>query len=133
MTLTFNPEKYKDLLAQHQPRLINTEAENDKALAVVEELMHRRDRTPEEDALYQLLIVLIEKFEQSHYSPQPTSHQSMLLFLMEQRQLEPSDLINALGSTTTATAIMTGSAPINPQQAELLGRFFQVDPELFQH
>jgi HTH-type transcriptional regulator / antitoxin HigA len=133
MTLTFNPEKYKDLLAQHQPRLINTEAENDKALAVVEELMHRRDRTPEEDALYQLLIALIEKFEQSHYSPQPTSPQSMLLFLMEQRQLEPSDLINALGSTTTATAIMTGSAPINPQQAELLGRFFQVDPELFQH
>jgi HTH-type transcriptional regulator / antitoxin HigA len=133
MTLTFNPEKYKDLLAQHQPRLINTEAENDKALAVVEELMHRRDRTPEEDALYQLLIALIEKFEQSHYSPQPTSPQSMLLFLMEQRQLEPSDLIDALGSTTTATAIMTGSAPINPQQAELLGRFFQVDPDLFQH
>lgn len=133
MTLTFNPEKYKDLLAQYQPRLINTEAENDKALAVVEELMHRRDRTPEEDALYQLLIALIEKFEQSHYSPQPTSPQSMLLFLMEQRQLKPSDLINALGSTTTATAIMTGSAPINPQQAELLGKFFQVDPELFQH
>jgi HTH-type transcriptional regulator / antitoxin HigA len=133
MILTFNPEKYKDLLAQHQPRLINTEAENDKALAVVEELMHRRDRTPEEDALYQLLIALIEKFEQSHYSPQPTSPQSMLLFLMEQRQLEPSDLINALGSTTTATAIMTGTAPINPQQAKLLGRFFQVDPELFQH
>jgi len=141
MTLTFNPEKYKDLLAQHQPKLINTEAENERALAVVEELMHRRDplrvsrraRTPEEDALYQLLIALIEKFEQSHYSPQPTSPQSMLLFLMEQRQLEPTDLINALGSIATVTAVMAGSTPINPEQAESLSRFLQVDPELFQH
>jgi HTH-type transcriptional regulator / antitoxin HigA len=69
MTLTFNPEKYKDLLAHHQLKLIQTEAENDRALAVVEELMDQRDRTPEEDALYHLLMVLIEKFEQSHYAP----------------------------------------------------------------
>jgi HTH-type transcriptional regulator / antitoxin HigA len=132
MTLTFNPEKYKDLLVQHQPKLIQTEAENDRALAVVEELMHRRDRTPEEDALYQLLIALIEKFEQTHYSPQPTNPQSMLLFLMEQRQLEPNDLIEVLGSAATVTAIVTGNAPIDPQQAELLGKLFQVAPEFFQ-
>jgi HTH-type transcriptional regulator / antitoxin HigA len=129
MALTFNPEKYKDLLIQHQPKLIQTEAENDRALAIVEELMHRRDRSPEEDALYHLLIALIEKFEQSHYAPQPTSPQSMLRFLMEQRQLEPNDLLDVLGST--ATDILTGSLPISPQQSELLGKFFQVDPELF--
>jgi HTH-type transcriptional regulator / antitoxin HigA len=129
MTLTFNPEKYKDLLIQHQPKLIQAEAENDRALAVVEELMHRRDRSPEEDAPYHLLIALIEKFEQSHYAPQPTSPQSMLQFLMEQRQLQPSDLPDVLGST--ATEIFTGNLPINPQKAELLGKFFQVDPELF--
>jgi HTH-type transcriptional regulator / antitoxin HigA len=132
MTLTFNPEKYKDLLIQHQPKLIQTEAENERALAVVEGLMHRRDRTPEEDALYQLLIALIEKFEQSHYSPPSTSPQSMLLFLMEQRQLVPNDLIEVLGSATTVTAVMTGDVPIDPQQAKSLGRLFQVDPELFQ-
>jgi HTH-type transcriptional regulator/antitoxin HigA len=32
-------------------------------LAIAEELMHRPDRSPEEDELYDLLIVLIEKFE----------------------------------------------------------------------
>jgi HTH-type transcriptional regulator / antitoxin HigA len=129
MTLTFNPEKYKDLLIQHQPKLIQTEAENDRALAVVEELMHKRDRSPEEDALYHLLIALIEKFEQSQYAPQPTSPQSMLRFLLEQRQLEPSDLLDILGATTTD--ILTGNLPITPHQAELLGKFFQVAPELF--
>jgi HTH-type transcriptional regulator / antitoxin HigA len=77
-------------------------------------------------------MVLIEKFEQSHYAPPATCPQSMLRFLMEQRQLEASDLRDVLGSTTTVTDILTGTIPIDPQQAELLGKFFQVDPELFQ-
>ena len=29
MTLTFNPEKYKELLARHLPKVIRTEAENE--------------------------------------------------------------------------------------------------------
>ena len=68
MTLAFNPEKYKELLFNYQPKIIRTEAENEKALAMVEELMHRKDRTPEEEELYELLITLIEKFEQEYYS-----------------------------------------------------------------
>ncbi len=67
MTLTFNPEKYKELLFNYQPKIIRTEVENEKALAIVEELMHRKDRTPEEQELYELLIILIEKFEQKYY------------------------------------------------------------------
>ena len=67
MTLTFNPEKYKELLFNYQPKIIRTETENEKALALVEELMHRKDRTLEEEELYELLITLIEKFEQEYY------------------------------------------------------------------
>lgn len=37
MTLTFNPDKYKELLSQYQPKIIRTEAENEKALASVDE------------------------------------------------------------------------------------------------
>ena len=85
MTLTFNPEKYKELLAHHLPKIIRTEEENEKALAIVEELMHRKHRTPEEDELYELLIFLIENFERSFYLQESTNSHSMLLFLMEQQ------------------------------------------------
>jgi len=67
MTLTFNSEKYKEILFNYQPKIIRTEAENEKALVIVEEIMHRKDRTPEEEELYELLIILIEKFEQEYY------------------------------------------------------------------
>ncbi|MEY2977840.1 MAG: hypothetical protein RLZZ435_1979, partial [Cyanobacteriota bacterium] len=69
MTVTFNSSKYTKLLAQYQPKLIRTEADNDRALEIIEELMNRPDRSPEEDELYELLIVLIEKFEQEFYQP----------------------------------------------------------------
>ena len=31
MTLTFNPEKYKEVLSEYQPKLIKTEIENERA------------------------------------------------------------------------------------------------------
>jgi hypothetical protein len=49
MTLTFNSHKYQELLIRYQPKIIRTEAENEKALAIVEELMHRSNRSPEEN------------------------------------------------------------------------------------
>lgn len=55
MTLTFSSENYTNLLVRYQPKIIKTEEENERALAVVEELMHIKNRTPEQDALYEVL------------------------------------------------------------------------------
>ena len=78
MTLTFNPEKYKELWTAYLPKIIKTEAENEQALVIVEDLMHRK-RSAEEEELYQLLITLIEKFEQEYYQiKQQNNPQSML-------------------------------------------------------
>lgn len=98
MTLTFNPEKYKELLTAYLPKPIRTEAENQEALAIVEELMHRK-RTPEENELYHLLITLIEKFEQEYYQiNQQSNPQSMILFLLEESGKSITDLQACLGS-----------------------------------
>lgn len=47
MPLTFNPNKYGELLSRYQPKLIRTEVENEQALAIAEELMHRPNRSME--------------------------------------------------------------------------------------
>jgi HTH-type transcriptional regulator/antitoxin HigA len=69
-------DRYGNLLTEYQPRIIKTEEENDRFLAIVEDLMHRWSTTdrrssllsPEEDALLDLLVKLIEDFETEHYS-----------------------------------------------------------------
>jgi HTH-type transcriptional regulator/antitoxin HigA len=131
MTLTFNPEKYKELLTAYLPKLIKTEAENEQALAIVEDLMHRK-RTPEEHELYQLLITLIEKFEQEYYQPdQPKTPQSMLLFLLEQSDKTKADLQAVLESENLVDNILNGNQNITPELAQKLGGFFHVEASLF--
>ncbi|MFB2979823.1 type II toxin-antitoxin system HigA family antitoxin [Microseira sp. BLCC-F43] len=132
MTLTFNPDKYSELLVKYQPKLIRTEAENEKALAIVEELMHVYNRTPEENELYELLVTLIEKFEQEFYQPGKASNPySMLLFLMEQQSVESKDLEEILGSREVVTEIVEGKRKISQEEAIALAAFFGVDASLF--
>lgn len=65
-------------------------------IALAQELEHR-ERTPEEDAVLELLVSLIEKFEDEHYQLQGSTPQSILLHLMEARNLRQEDLVNVIG------------------------------------
>ncbi len=67
MTLTFHRNVYGNLLAEVQPKFITSEEENERYLAIVERLIAGKNRTPEQNALLQLLVTLIEDFEDQHY------------------------------------------------------------------
>ena len=132
MTLTFNQKKYQELLCQYQPKVIKNEADNETALKVVEQLMYSDNRTPEENELYDLLVALIEKFEQEYYQPGVTSTpQSMLHFLMEQNGITSEDLVTVLGSQDVVTRVLDGKLKIDPDLAKVFGDFFNVDSSLF--
>ena len=88
MTLTINPSDYAQLLAKYQPKVIETEVENDRAIELAQELEHKANRSNEEDAILELLVTLIEKFEDENYPiPEGTPH-SMLLHLMESSNIK---------------------------------------------
>jgi HTH-type transcriptional regulator/antitoxin HigA len=113
------------------PKIIRTEAENEEALAIVQDLMHR-ERSPEEDELYQLLITLIEKFEQEYYQlDEQTNPYFMLLFLLDQSGKTREDLEVLLESKDLTNRILNEKAQITPEQAQKLGDFFHVDSSLF--
>ncbi|MBP5977453.1 transcriptional regulator [Brasilonema sp. CT11] len=131
MTLTFNPIIYSELLSKHQPRIIKSEEENEKFLAIVEELLSRPNLTPEEDAVLELLVRLIEDFEDKHYEINASTPHSRLLHLMEARSLEKTDLVKIFGSRDVTTEVVNGQLEISKEQAEALGEFFQVNPSLF--
>jgi len=131
MTLIFNPDKYKELLTAYIPKLIKSEAENEQALRIVEGLMHS-ERTPEEEEFYQLLITLIEKFEEEYYQPIPENNPvSMLLFILEASESRRDDLVAVLGTEYLVDNILNGQEKINTEQAHQLGEFFHVESSLF--
>ncbi|GAA6616018.1 type II toxin-antitoxin system HigA family antitoxin [Scytonema sp. NUACC26] len=141
MTLTINPEIYANKLAEYQPKVIKTDEENERAIsrvrlapraiAIAEELAHRQNKTAEESALFELLIALIEKYEDEQYPMGKSSPHSMLLHLMEARNLKQIDLVRILGSSGVTSEVVSGRREIGKVQAQALGEFFQVDPGLF--
>jgi HTH-type transcriptional regulator / antitoxin HigA len=131
MTRIFNPESYGKLLAEYQPKTITTEEENEKAIALVQELEHRINRIPEEEMLLKLLVTLIEKYEETHYPiPHGTPH-SMLLHLMDARDITPEALAEIIGSLEVVQAMVDGNHTINQAEAEALAEYFHVNASLF--
>lgn len=131
MTHTFNRETYGKLLAEYQPKKITTDEENEQAIALALILEHRPNRTPEEEILLELLVTLIEKFEESHYPiPQSNPH-SMLLHLMDACDMTPESLVEVFGSLEVALEIFNGNRTINKAEAEALANYFHVDISLF--
>ena len=132
MTLTFNPEKYKEVLSEYQPKLIKTEAENERALAIVEQLMNSPDLSAEQEEIYELLVILIERFEQEFYKPDRSKNSgSMLSFLMDQRDFNPIDLVPIFASEAAVEEAISGRTNIDSYTADRLAELFHVDASLF--
>jgi len=131
-----DPKRYSRLLAKTLPQTINTEAENDRMLKIVESLMDKGEDnlSAEEGALLDLLVTLIEKFEQEHYKIEKgrrSTPRSLLAHLMEARSLQPKDLWEVIGSKGLTSEILSGKRSISKRNAKALAEFFHVSAELF--
>ena len=131
MTLTIDKKVYGCLLAQVLPHVITTEEENEQALQIVEKLMSSESRTPEENQLLQLLVALIEKFEDDHYQLDASSPHSILVHLLESRGVKQTDLVGVIGSKGIVSEVINGKRSISKAQAKALAKFFDVSPALF--
>ena len=130
MTHTFDSQSYTDLLVRYQPKPIATAAENDRAIALAQELERRPMRSLAEETFLELLMTLIEKFEAEHYPIPIGTPGSMLRHLMDARDLEPSDLIPILGTQEKVAEILTDERAIELDEARKLAKFFRVDLDL---
>ncbi len=126
----FDAAKYRRLVSRAMPVIIETEAENERLLAIVEKMMNR-DLSPEEERLFNLLVKLIEDFESRHYPMSEVAPYEMLQFLMEQRGLRQRDIVHLFGSSGIASEVINGKRSISKAQAKKLAGFFHVSVELF--
>ncbi|WP_027401266.1 helix-turn-helix domain-containing protein [Aphanizomenon flos-aquae] len=131
MTISLDKTTYSQLLVEYQPKVITIEAEYDQALETVEKLMADQQRTPEQTAILQLLVTLIEEFETKHYPIEPSSPHAILEHLMDARGIKQSDLVGIIGSKGVVFEVVNRKRAISKAQAKALGEFFNVSPALF--
>jgi HTH-type transcriptional regulator/antitoxin HigA len=131
-----DPKKYSWLLAKTLPRSIRSEEENDRVLKIVERLIDKSEDnlTPEESALLDLLVTLVERFEEDYYQLEKKSSSTplgILKELMAAREIKPSDLWSVLGSKGLTSEILSGKRAISKSRARALAEFLHVSADLF--
>ena len=84
---------------------IETERDYRKALKEIEKLWDAKPNTPMGDRL-DVLVTLVEAYEQKHYRGDPPDPIEAIKFRMEQLELKPSDLAKILGGRSRVSEVL---------------------------
>ena len=127
-----DPVRYRKLLSQTMPVVIETKEENARMLTTVEQLMTKEENlSAEEETLLKLLARLIEDFEQRFYQSPEAKPLEVLHHLMEARGIKRNQLLEVFGSKSIASEVLNGKRGISKTHARALADYFHVPANLF--
>jgi HTH-type transcriptional regulator / antitoxin HigA len=128
----FNRRRYVALLAEAAPRVITSVDELERASQLVEPLLKKGEsRTPEESALCDLLLKLIDDYQERHTIIPDLSPHELLQALLEESGKRQADLLPIFGSRSRVSDAVNGKRAISKEQAKRLGEYFRVSPAAF--
>ena len=130
MAQTRNHE-YSSWLRHSLPTPIRSEAENQRHIAMLEELDRKGRMTAAERRMADLLTLLIEDFEEKHYSLRAASPVEALNELMLANNLKQKDLLDVFGTPSVVSEVLSGKRKLTTEHVRRLSRRFHVSPEVF--
>ena len=123
---------YLELVRQFPLRPIRTDAELDRAIALINSLIDRDDLDQDEDDYLDVLGDLVEKYETEHHPIPPLSDAEMLRSLIASREITQARLAAESGiAESTVSAILSGKRVLNRGHIETLARYFRISPAVF--
>ena len=124
--------RYLELINLHPLRPIRSDEELDRAVALVDELLNLKERTPDEADYLEILGDLIERYEnEAHPVPRGTDAE-MLRFLIENKEVTQTEVARETQiADSTISAILSGKRAITRSQVGAFARYFHVDPGVF--
>jgi HTH-type transcriptional regulator/antitoxin HigA len=132
MSATAARSEYASLLTSTLPAVIRSEAENERHIAMLEELDCKGSRmSAAERRMAELLTLLIEDFEEKHYALTAASPLDVLNELMVANNLKQKDLLDVFGTPSIASEVLGGKRRLNTEHIRKLSRRFKVSPEVF--
>ena len=132
MSATAVRSEYAALLSSTLPAVIRREAENERYIALLEELDRKGNRmTAAERRMADLLTLLIEDFEEKHYALKSSEPVDVLNELMSANNLKQKDLLDVFGTPSIVSEVLHGKRQLTTEHIRRLSRRFHVSPEVF--
>ncbi len=123
------PEKYTLKVASPTP--IISERQHEQYLSVLEKLASKEKPTTEEEKYAEVLMTLIEGYEEEHHSIPDASPVEVLRTLMDANDLRQKDLVPIFGSESIVSEVLHKKRDLNKTHIEKLSKRFNVSPALF--
>ncbi|MGH9434247.1 MAG: helix-turn-helix domain-containing protein [Terriglobia bacterium] len=122
-------EKYA--LEVSAPTPITSERQHKEYLSVLDKLTSKDDPTSEEEKYAEVLMTLIEAYEEEHHSIPDASPVEVLRLLMDANDLRQKDLVPVFGSESIVSEVLHKKRDLNKTHIEKLSKRFHVSPALF--
>ena len=123
------PEKYQ--LPVSSPAPITSERQHEHYLSVLEKLAAKENPTPEEEKYAEVLLTLVEAYEEEHHSIPDASPVEVLRTLMDAHNLRQKDLVPIFGSESIVSEVLHKKRAFNNTHIERLSKRFHVSPAVF--
>lgn len=115
---------------QKIPKVIRTQKQYDEYLAEVEHLFDV-DLAPQSDDAdrFELLTLLIENYEKSHYPITPVEPINAIKFRMEEKGLKQIDLAPYFGTKSRVSEVLSGKRPLTVSMIKSLSIGLGIAPQ----
>ena len=127
------PGSFEELGAVLPLRPIHDESDLENAQAIADRLAVLGTRTADQDAYLETLSILIEKYEDEHHAIDTEGLDAIgnLKLLMEQHEMNASDLGRLLGQRQLGAKILSGDRDLSKAHIQSLAAHFAVSPAVF--
>lgn len=107
---------------------IKTERDYQRVLRKIENLWDAKPNTARGDRL-EVLVTLVEAYEQKHHRIDPPDPIEAIKFRMEQLELKPSDLADILGSRSRVSEILNKKRKLTVEMMKSLRKRLSIPAE----
>jgi len=122
-------EKYA--LEVSSPTPITSERQHEEYLSVLDKLASKGKPTSEEEKYAEVLMTLIEAYEEERHFVLDASPVEVLRTLMDANGLRQKDLIPIFGSESIVSEVLHKKRDLNKTHIEKLSKRFQLSPAVF--
>ena len=122
-------EKYT--LEVSSPTPITSERQHREYLSVLVKLASKENPTDEQEKYAEVLMALIEAYEEEHHSVPDASPVDVLRTLMDANDLRQKDSASIFGSERIVSEVLHRKRVLNKAHIEKLSKRFNISPAVF--
>jgi HTH-type transcriptional regulator / antitoxin HigA len=127
-TVLTNPAR---MIAKGAPRVIHNDKELEAYTNALFRLTALDNPSRSQVEAIELLTLLIERFEETHYSIPDADAVSIVQFLLEQQDLTQRDLIPEFGSESAVSMFLARQRKLTLEQVRKLSARFKLPADVF--